>query len=400
VPLRAHVPEASEAVAAPPEAAPRAVAMPAAQRTMLDERAAAWSARIDELVAAQTPVEWTDDGNDYRATFTHVPAGDPMGLDEIVVAVRTERGGNAWSTEMRMRRLAFSSFAQFIDRWDSNVQIHDDVIDGRFHSNSEIYVSNSGGTQPAFHGKVTTASSVNTSQSRRRVVRSEVFLGGLETRAGKIPMPRGFAPFVEEDDIDEERVHRFHADAHITFRADGTYDWRYAESSAPAQRVALSSEPHYLVALGKTSLHVEGIVNGKVLVYAPRDVVIGGDLVYAADPTRADADDYLGLVADGTVAIAERETTGPGDLTVHATIYARRRFAVRNYRLSDDATLFVYGSVSAGTLSATEPRFRTQLTFDKRLEKLRPPSFPLTNRYEIADWDARWSVANRSEAAR
>ena len=34
-----------------------------------------------------------------------------------------------------MNRIAFSNFAQFIDRWDPEVEIHDDLIDGRFHSN-------------------------------------------------------------------------------------------------------------------------------------------------------------------------------------------------------------------------------------------------------------------------
>jgi hypothetical protein len=52
----------------------------------------------------------------------------------------------------------------------------------------------------------------------------------------------------------------------------------------------------------------------------------------------------------------------------------------------------VYGSIAAGSVSATEPRFRTKLEFDDRLENLRPPSFPLTNRYEISAWDGRWTM--------
>jgi len=93
-----------------------------------------------------------------------------------------------------------------------------------------------------------------------------------------------------------------------------------------------------------------------------------------------------------SVEIAAPEVTGAGDLHVHAAIYAKRRFAVRSYSRADDATLFVYGSITAGSLTATEPRFRTQLNFDPRLEAARPPSFPVTDRYEITDWDGQWSV--------
>ena len=46
-----------------------------------------------------------------------------------------------------MNRVAFSNFAQFIDRWDPEVEIHDDLIDGRFHSNSEIRVSRDRGVR-------------------------------------------------------------------------------------------------------------------------------------------------------------------------------------------------------------------------------------------------------------
>jgi hypothetical protein len=99
----------------------------------------------------------------------------------------------------------------------------------------------------------------------------------------------------------------------------------------------------------------------------------------------------LGLVSDGNVEIAEPEITGPGDLTVHASIYAKRAFVVRDYREHERATLFVYGSVTSGTLSATEPRYATNLDFDERLEKMRPPRFPLTDRYEVAAWDGRWT---------
>ena len=108
--------------------------------------------------------------------------------------------------------------------------------------------------------------------------------------------------------------------------------WHELESAAPERRVVLSAEPHYLIGGEKAALHVQGVVNGKVPV-----------------------------------------------------------FVVRDYREHERATLFVYGGVTSGTLSATEPHYATSLDFDERLEKMRPPRFPLTDRYEVAAWDGRWT---------
>ncbi len=130
-----------------------------------------------------------------------------------------------------------------------------------------------------------------------------------------------------------------------------------------------------------------------MLIYSPENIVIEGDLIYATDPrTDPASDDYVGLIAARRVEIAEPSITGDGDLSVHAAIYAGQRFAVKTFRSRDTATLYVHGSVTAGSLTATEPRFRTKLSFDSRLENSRPPSFPVTDRYEISEWDGLWTV--------
>jgi hypothetical protein len=53
----------------------------------------------------------------------------------------------------------------------------------------------------------------------------------------------------------------------------------------------------------------------------------------------------------------------------------------------------IYGSLTAGTVSRTEPRFATRIEFDPRFEHARPPGFPQTDRYEIETWDGRWRLA-------
>ena len=369
---------------------PEIATLEAGEHEMLDELLAEWSSDVDAVIVE--PLSWEHEGRNYSARITRNAAEDSMGMDQMIVEVSTERDGRRWSTQMRMQRLAFSSFAQFVDRWDPNVQIHDDVIDGRFHSNSEVFISRSGGVQPTFHGKVTTARRVNTSNSERFVRREEVFLGGLETRVKRIRLPQQFVALDEIDDVPGERVHRFAADAEISFRDDGSFSWAYLKGAMSGHRVRLSDEPHYLLGDRGVSLRVSGVVNGKVLVYAPNDIVIGDDLLYAGDPRLdPDSDDFIGLVADRNVTVAEPRITGPGDVTVHAAILAKRRFLVRNYSSRRAGTLHVFGSVAAGSLSATEPRFRTRLEFDPRLGDARPPGFPVTDRYEVVEWDGTWT---------
>jgi len=383
--------ETVSAGASPPrrESAPATITVAAEQRSMLRERAASWVRDAADLAAAGDEIGWRADGRDYTASFRLEPARDGMGMDEIVVAVETRMAGQRYAAELRMQRLAFSSFAQFVDRWDPTVQIHDDTIDGRFHSNSEILVDRSDGVQPTFLGKVTTARSIDTSRSERRIRRDEIFLGGLETRVGRIALPRRFELAGE---VEPRHVHRLARDARITFAADGSYAWQYLEAMPAAERVELpENEPYYLIADDDAELFVQGVVDGKVLVYSPERIAIEGDLVHAVDPELdSDSDDYLGLVSDREVEIAGPEITGPGDLRVQAAIYARGRFTVQRYRSRASGTLQIFGSLTSGSLSATEPRYRTHLVFDRRLERLRPPGFPVSDRFETVALDEHW----------
>jgi len=132
-------------------------------------------------------------------------------------------------------------------------------------------------------------------------------------------------------------------------------------------------------------------VNGRVLVYAPRHIVVEGDLRYAADPrVIPGADDYLGLVSDEDVEIARPGVIGPGDLHIEAAIYARRNFVIRDFESPRAGTLSIYGSLTSGTMTASEPRYGTRIEFDPRLSQVQLPGFPATNRYDVDQWNAEW----------
>ena len=374
--------------------APETLSIPHEQQVMLSEEFRTWADGYDRMEESEPSIVWEHEGQEYTAAFQRLPAQGDTDIDQVIVEVSTHANGKKLSTEMRMKRLAFSSFAQFVDRWDPNVQIHDDEVDGRFHSNSEIYLGYSHSVKPSFFGKVTTAfRRVNTANSRGRVRRDEMFLGGLETGVRRIALPNHNLPFPRDATFREDQVRYFEEDTRITFYPDGTYGWQSINSTDAEQRGVLSGRSSYLVGVDKAELHVKGVVKGKVFVYSPERIIIEADLVYAHDPNVApDADDYLGLVSDKSIEIADSDVTGPGDLLIQASIYARRRFVVRNYRARENATLFIHGSLTAGSVSATEPRFSTRIQFDQRLENIRPPSFPMTNRYELESWDRMWQI--------
>jgi hypothetical protein len=339
---------------------------------------------------------WREDGQTYTAVLKRVPATDAMGMEALAVELTTQRDGEQLVTELRMSRLAFSNFGQFVNQWDPDVSLHDDVIDGRFHSNSQVTIGRTGRATPEFRGKVTIAGSgYTTGDGPGFISRRKLFPAGIETRTRRIALPERAAAL--DAVAGPHNSERFARDTALAFHADGTVSWRNIEPGTPETRRALGDEPFYLVAAEDADLEVSGTVNGKVLVYTPAHIVITDDLRYAADPRTPLADDYLGLVAERTVEIAEPDVTGPGDLEVFAAIYARQRFVVRNFNARRSGTLIIHGSLTAGTLTASEPRFATKIEFDNRLTTMRAPSFPLSDRYELDATTGEWRVVGAAD---
>ena len=364
------------------------------QRSMLDKKIRKWTETYHKRRQPDEEMSWRHDGQHYTARFAELPADVDTALDRVVVEVSTEVDGELLTTQMQMKRLAFSNYAQFVNRWDENVQIHDDELDGRFHANSEINLAYSRDTKPQFLGKVTTsARTINITQRRGRTRRDEVFLGGLQTGVRSIRLPKNFVPLPESATLRDDQIQEFDDDTRITFHADGSYTWISFADGLFERRGHIRAPASYLIAKNKAKLHVRGTVSGKVLVYSPERIVIAGDLLYATDPeTDRNNDDFIGLVSAKNIEVAGPKITGPGDLKITAAIYAKRRFSIDDYRDKNGGLLEIYGSLTAGSLSATEPRFATKIRFDPRLESARPPGFPVTDRYEVESWDAAWTV--------
>ena len=359
---------------------------------------ASWTGSFEPDKADPT-LTWRDDGQQFTAVLKRSSAGDATGMERLIVEQSTERDGEHLATELCMTRLAFSNFGQFVNRWDPEVGLNDDVINGRFHSNTGVTINRTGRATPVFGGKVTIAGGEVTTMAEgflsthpAHLNKRKLFPAGIETHTRRIELPERATRLEAISGPDNSQ--RFARDAALTFHDDGSVSWRELDGRAEARR-ALGGEPFYLLADDDVELEVSGTVNGQVLVYTPGRIVVTGDLRYAADPRTSQADDYLGLVAERTVEIAEPDITGPGDLEIFASIYARQRFVVRDYTSRRSGTLIVHGSLTAGTLSASEPRFATRVEFDERLTTMRAPGFPLSDRYELDSSSNEWRVLDR-----
>ena len=100
--------------------------------------------------------------------------------------------------------------------------------------------------------------------------------------------------------------------------------------------------------------------------------------------------DFLALISGRDIRVASTQVTGAGDLHIHAALFAHRRFCIDSVDRGKVGRLLILGSLTAGTIVETEPRYATKLDYDKRFEYLRPANFPMTRRYEVDSWDQDW----------
>jgi len=372
--------------------------MPRAEATALVQRVERLAEEHAE--SPQAHVTWDQDGRRYNAELVLERARNGVELDRIIAEISAEDRGMELRTRIMLKRLPFSHFTKFVDRWDPMVQLHEDEIVGRMHINSRFNVLYDLQASPRILGKVSTAARSVNLQLNGRGRESDVFKAGIETGAARIALPAQAHSLEWARRDADARVHALADDTHITFLADGSYTWRERRSGAAGQRGATAGQAVYFIAAPGATVYVQGVVAGKVLVYSPQKIVVEGNLTYARDPRDApDSDDYLGLVCDRDIEVASPWVTGPGDLHIHAALFAKRQFVVTDFEHRRSATLRIYGSLAAGSLTASEPRYATRVEYDRRFEKQRPPGFPSTDRFAAEDWDGRWSEVPQQTVA-
>ena len=386
----ADIKEAADAALVATIDAPSTFIMPQVQASELLKRVERLAEELAKTPSAR--VSWQQDGRHYDAELVLEPARNGIEPERAIAEISAEHQGRQLRTRISLKRLPFSHFAQVIDQWDPMVQLHDDEIGGRMHINSRFNVLYDAQAAPRLLGKVTTAAGGFNMERRGRRPDSDVFRDGIETSARRIPFSEQGWSFEGAQQDAGALVHGLAGDTDIRFLADGGYRWRDRKSSSWQYAARpVGHAVHFMASPGAT-VYVKGVVSGQFLVYSPDRIVVEGNITYARDPRSVpDSDDFLGLVCDRNIEVAPTLVTGRGDLQIQAAMFAKRRFAVRNASHPRSATLYIFGSLAAGTMSESEPRYATKLEHDWRFERLRPPGFPSMNRFVTEDWDRQWT---------
>ena len=371
--------------------------VPETEQVMLTRNVTQLAQKLLDSNMTKSQLTWQQDGREYSARVIRRPAADSTGLEQVIAEVTTNKDGKRMKTHLSLKRLAFSHFTQLVNFWDPHIQLHDDVIEGRFHSNTEIGLAFTQGVEPRFFGKVTTAAAhLTLDEYNTRAKKKNVFQGGTETKVERVTLPRDMPDVINGGEQGDRQL--FAGDTRIIFNSDGSFVWRLANGDGPLQRAESSQRPRYLIADKNSKLFVRGTVAGIFTVYSPEDIEIEGDLTYANDPRETlMSRDFLALIAGRDMRVAGTQVTGDGDLHIQAAMFARRRFIIESADRGKVGKLLILGSLTAGTILETEPRYATKLDFDKRFEYLRPAAFPMTRRYEVDSWDQDWQEVENND---
>ena len=354
----------------------------AAEFLLPQEQAAALLQRIESLAQELTTTTrsrttWSQDGNEFAADLVLQRAQDGVEFDQVIADISAEDRGRKMRSRVTLKRLPFSHFTQLIDRWDPAVQLHADEIVGRMHINSRFNVLADSRAKPVLLGKVSTAARSFNMETKGRGRKAEVFRGGIETRAERIPLTQPTHPFEFLPSDATARVHELADDTHIRFLDDGGYWLSDRRSEKTRYRADPVGQTVYFIGAPGAALYVRGVVAGRILVYSPDRIVVEGSVTYAEDPRDVPASrDYLGLVCDRDIVVAPPYVTGPGDLDIHAALFAKRRFVVTQIEHARSATLRILGSIAAGSVTASEPRYATKVVYDTRFEATAPARLP------------------------
>ena len=243
------------------EPAPEGAAevMPQPEQVMLTRSVQKLAQKLLDTNTTATTISWQQDGQQYSARVMRQPAADSTGLEQVIAEIMTSKDGKRMKTRLSLKRLAFSHFTQLVNNWDPNIQMHDDVIDGRFHSNTEFGLTTIGGVKPQV-----------LRQGDHRRVDADLRQLQLPPQQGRVPgrrrnqdgsrhaAARHARCASSGGDEGDRRV--FADDTRIIFNPDGSYVWRLANGEGALQRAEPSQKPRYLIGEKDAKLYVRGTV--------------------------------------------------------------------------------------------------------------------------------------------
>jgi hypothetical protein len=145
---------------------------------------------------------------------------------------------------------------------------------------------------------------------------------------------------------------------------------------------------------------IEGILDGRITVYADGDIEIWDDILYDASTPGAgpdpECDDVLGLIAGGDVEISYT-LPNRNDCEIHGVMIAlgTNVQAQKHTKYDPRGSLIIYGGVIAeeSILCGVYDNgfcvhgYVRDYRLDPRLSRMPPPFFPVIGRYIVYSWE-------------
>jgi hypothetical protein len=265
-----------------------------------------------------------------------------------------------------------------------------DTVWGRVHTNDKISVNG----YPVFKRKLTTVNGFNYDPGTGTNMGD--YQDGWESGVARIDFPTDLSQLVAAaHDVAHGGRYYDSSSVWITLvggdagvSGDGKAFVRLSDSGPDIDTVFFNSGFNGVI-LGKDSVHVKGVLDGRLTIASLHDIFIVDDVVYEQDPRYVTtSDDMLGLVAEQRIVVVDN-IPNRDNCVIHGSIFSRdSSFTVEKYDegYASRGFLFVLGSIvqdtrgSIGTYSGGVPvtGYSKRYVYDDRLANpsVRPPFFP------------------------
>jgi hypothetical protein len=305
------------------------------------------------------------------------------------------------TVDVTFKRGTDQSFSMFA--WMTNIEgdiwwISQDTVWGRVHSNDVLNVNGS----PVFWKKVTTAKQFNPRPGWG--TNHAQFKDGYETGVAPRLFPTDLSLLISAATTGGKRYTNevwITLDAKTSADNDGKVYVRNTQTGPIVDSIRLSDPSFNGAILGNQRVHVKGTVDGDLTISSLQDIYVEDNILYEKNPLTGYSNDMLGLVANGSVVVADNSANNH-DVEIDAAVFARAgSFTAEHYDTRPvSGQLRLIGSIVQnirGAVGTFDPfwgtiqhGFSKRYRYDTRYEdsNVRPPFFPgfYTATLQISGW--------------
>lgn len=298
------------------------------------------------------------------------------------------------TVEVIFQPSSFARFGYYAAIMPGNLYyVTGDTVSGPMHVQGKLNVWG----KPVFTGKVTTKNGLK----KHDTSTDPQFLGGYESGVD-LPLPATINTVA----ADAAAGGKFfsNTDVWLTFKADGTVDYKVGSSGTWTNEPLSTFAPNGVIDVDKGNFHIKGTLKGKITIGASLssgtangNIYLDDNIIYSTDPNSGNCTDMLGIVATNNVIITDN-APNKNDIIINASIFSLKGgMQAENYstipysgtiRLTGG--LIEYQAQATGVFNPSTGQitngYNTNIHFDERFMTQVPPSFPTSASYEVLSW--------------